>query len=82
MSFKDTTTAKELVLLLLKDMGEATTEELITEAEFMSMDECRDKVPVAIADLNSEGLLNKKLSKEKKAIVWSLSDLVDIEKLA
>jgi len=82
LSFKDTTTSKELVLLLLKDMGEATTEELITEAEIMGLDECRDRVPVAIADLNSDGLLNKKLSKEKKAIVWSLSDLVDVDKLA
>jgi len=33
MAFKDTAKAKRLILLLLEDMLEATTEELITEAE-------------------------------------------------
>ena len=74
--------ARNLILLFLKDMGEATTEELISEAEILGIAECRDRVPSAIADLNSEGLLNKRLSKEKKAIVWSLSELVNIDELA
>ena len=72
---------KQLVLLLLNDMDEATTEELITEAEALGIAECRDRVPGAIADLNSEGMLTKKLSKEKKAIVWGLSDQVNRELL-
>jgi hypothetical protein len=28
-------------------------------------------------DLSAEGMVNKKLSKERKAIVWSLSDKFD-----
>ena len=72
---------KTLILLLLKDIGEATTEELIQEAEMLGIDECRDKVPSAIADLNGEGLLIKRLSKEKKAIIWKLSDSVDLSSL-
>ena len=62
-------------------MVEATTEKLIEEAETLGVAECRDRVPSAIADLNAEGKLNKKLSKEKHAILWSLSDKVDTSEL-
>ena len=72
---------KRLILLLLNDMGPSSTEELIGEAETLGIAECRDRVPGAIADLNSEGKLTKKLSKEKKAIVWGLSDKVDRSEL-
>ncbi len=78
MSFKDLTKTKRLILFLLKDMAEATTEELIAEAESLGIAECRDRVPSAIADLNGDGMLQKTLSKEKKAIVWKLSPDVDI----
>ncbi len=81
MAFKDTAKAKRLILLLLEDMLEATTEELITEAETLGVAECRDRVPSSIADLYSEGLLKRELSKEKKAIVWSLAENIDIESL-
>ena len=82
MSYKDAASAKRLILFLLDDMGEATTEELIKEAETLGVAECRDRVPPSIAALYDEGMLNRKLSKEKKAIVWSLSDKVDIESLS
>ncbi len=72
---------KQLILLLLNDMGPSSTEELISEAETLGIAECRDRVPAAIADLNSAGMLTKKLSKEKKAIVWGLSDKVDRSEL-
>jgi len=81
MAFKDTAKAKRLILLLLEDMLEATTEELITEAETLGIAECRDRVPSSIADLYSEGLLTRELSKEKKAIIWSLAENVDVESL-
>jgi hypothetical protein len=68
---------RRLIMFTLQDLGEATTEELITEAETLGIAECRDRIPSAIADLNEEGLLNKKLSKEKRAIVWSLSEQFD-----
>ena len=72
---------KRLILLLLEDMGDATTEELIAEAETLGIAECRDRVPSAIADLNSEGLLRKELSREKRAIIWKLAEGLDVEKL-
>ncbi len=81
MSFKDQTKTKRLILLLLKDMGEATTEELINEAESLGIAECRDRVPSAIADLNGEGMLTKLLSKERKAIVWKLSQNINFTEL-
>jgi len=81
MSFKDTAKAKRLILLLLEDMLQATTEELITEAESLGVAECRDRVPSSIADLYSEGLVTRELSKEKKAIVWRLAENIDIESL-
>ncbi|MCK4847663.1 MAG: hypothetical protein KAT16_01420 [Candidatus Heimdallarchaeota archaeon] len=81
MSFKDTAKAKRLIILLLQDMESATTEELITEAETLGIAECRDRVPSSIADLYSEGLLTRELSKEKKAIVWSLAEDIDVEEL-
>ncbi len=72
---------KRLILLLLNDMGPSSTKELITEAETLGIAECRDRVPGAIADLNAQGMLTKKLSKEKKAIIWGLSDKVDQSEL-
>ena len=77
MSIKSLEKSRKLIMFVLQDMGEATTEELIAEAETLGIAECRDRIPSAIADLNAEGLVNKKLSKEKKAIVWSLSDKFD-----
>ena len=68
---------RRLIMFTLQDLGEATTEELITEAETLGIAECRDRVPSAIADLSDEGLLIKRLSKEKKAIVWTLSEQFD-----
>ena len=78
---KSIITTKRLILHLLKDMGESTTEELITEAEILGLAECRDRVPSAIADLYSEGLLKRDLSKEKKAIIWRLDDNIDVDSL-
>ncbi len=77
MSIKNLEKSMKLIMFLLQDMGKATTEELISEAETLGIAECRDRVPSAIANLNAEGLVNKKLSKKRKAIVWSLSDKFD-----
>ncbi len=72
MSIKDQEKAQKLIVLLLEDMKEATTVELIEEAESLGIAECRDRVPAALAELSSQGLLVKTISKEKKALVWSL----------
>ncbi len=74
MSMKDQKKAKTLIILLLEDLKEATTAELIEEAETLGMDECRDRVPAALAELSYQGLLKKTISKEKKAIIWTLPE--------
>ncbi|MFW9854750.1 MAG: hypothetical protein ACFFFG_06800 [Candidatus Thorarchaeota archaeon] len=71
---------KTLILLLLKDMVEATTAEIVNEASIISAD-CKDRVPAAIAGLNRAGMLLRSISREKKAIVWSLSARVDLSSL-
>lgn len=77
MAIKGIRKARMLVFFLLDDIGELTTEELISEIGLLGIDECRDRVPSALADLSEENLINKNLSREKKAIVWSLSQSFD-----
>lgn len=77
LAYKNVQKTKRLILLLLKDMGQATTEELINEADALGIAECRDRVPSAIADLKDDGKINKTLSREKKAIIWSLNESVN-----
>ncbi len=74
MSMKDQNTTKTLVIELLKDIKEATTAELIKEAESLGIDECSDRIPAALAELGSQELITKTLSREKKAIIWSLPE--------
>ena len=76
MAIKGIRKARMLVFFLL-DEKELTTEELIAEIELLGIDECRDRVPSALADLSEENLIDKKLSREKKAIIWSLSQSFD-----
>ncbi|MFX0184336.1 MAG: hypothetical protein ACFE95_14730 [Candidatus Hodarchaeota archaeon] len=73
MSIKTQETAKEFIILLLEDMKEATTAELMNEIEKLGVPECRDRVPSALAELSSKGLIKKSISREKKAIMWSLA---------
>ncbi|MFW9903438.1 MAG: hypothetical protein ACFFFH_03835 [Candidatus Thorarchaeota archaeon] len=72
MSMKDQDTTKTLVIELLKDLKEATTVELIREAETLGIAECSDRIPAALAELNSQGLVTKQISRVKKAIIWTL----------
>ncbi|MHA2227417.1 MAG: hypothetical protein ACXAC8_19525 [Candidatus Hodarchaeales archaeon] len=74
MSLKDQEKAKLLIIGLLEDMREASTAELINEAEMLGITECRDRVPSALATLASEGKIDKRISREKKAIIWTISE--------
>lgn len=74
MSMKDQDKAKTLIIALLDDLKEATTAELIDEAETLGIAECRDRVPAALAELNSQGLIQKIISRERKALIWSLPE--------
>lgn len=74
MSMKDQDKTNTLILELLKDMKEATTTELIKEAESLGINECSDRIPAALAELNFQGLITKIISREKKAIIWTLPE--------
>ena len=59
------------VYLLLEDLGEASTEEVIQEAISVSS-KCKDRVPSILIALEKEKKVLKRISKEKKAIVWKI----------
>ena len=71
---KDQDTTQTLILELLKDMEKATTVELIREAETLGLAECSDRIPAALVELSTQGSVIKQISKEKKAIIWTLSE--------
>ncbi len=74
MSMKDQDTTQTLIIEFLKDMKEATTVELIKEAETLGIAECADRIPSALVELNSQGLVKKQISREKKAIIWTIPE--------
>lgn len=65
------TDPKETISMILEDLGEATTAEIIEESSRVSA-ECRDRIPEALRALEEEKKVTKRLSKEKKGYVWTL----------
>jgi hypothetical protein len=63
---------KARVIQILERLGEATTSEIIDEASKESS-ECKDRVPSNLVLLEREGVVTKRLSKEKKGYVWTLA---------
>lgn len=63
--------SKKTVTMILEDLGEATTAEIIHKASQVSL-ECKDRVPRTLIALEKEKKVIKRISKEKKAIVWTL----------
>ncbi|MHA2370491.1 MAG: DUF4386 domain-containing protein [Candidatus Hodarchaeales archaeon] len=63
---------KRTITLLLAEVGEATTAELIDEVSRVSR-ECKDRVPRTLIALEEENKITKRISKEEKAIVWTLA---------
>jgi hypothetical protein len=62
---------KKTLTTILEELGEATTAEILDKASEKSH-ECKDRIPGALVDLEKDKKITKKLSKEKKAIVWKL----------
>ncbi len=60
------------ITMILEELGEATTTEIIDESSKVSA-ECKDRIPETLRALESENKITKKLSKEKKGYVWSLA---------
>ena len=63
--------SKTRVIKILKNLGEATTKEIIAEASKASL-ECRDRVPRTLKALENDNEVSKRFSKEKKGFVWTL----------
>ena len=61
---------KETVIAVLNELGEASTFEIIEILSRRSK-ECKDRIPKTLITLEKENKIVKKISKERKAIVWS-----------
>ncbi len=62
---------KRTLTMILEEIGEATTAEIIDEASQKSR-ECKDRIPRTLIALEKDKKIIKRISKEKKAIVWTL----------
>ncbi|MFX1538051.1 MAG: hypothetical protein ACFFDI_27980 [Promethearchaeota archaeon] len=68
----------DTVIWVLKQLKEATTTEIADKAEEISHD-CRELVSRALISLLRDGRVNRTVSKEKNAYVWSLTSLNESE---
>jgi hypothetical protein len=67
----DVTDPRETITMILKELGEATTAEIMDESSHVSA-ECKDRIPEALSAMEAENRVTKKLSREKKGYVWAL----------
>ncbi|MFW9793786.1 MAG: DUF4386 domain-containing protein [Candidatus Thorarchaeota archaeon] len=67
----EVTDPRVTIAMILEELGEATTTEIIEESAKVSA-ECKDRIPEALRTLESENKLTKRFSKKKKGYVWSL----------
>lgn len=63
--------SKEKILNILRELGESSTAEVIKGASKLK-GRCKDLVPVILVVLEKEKKVSRRISKEKKAIVWSI----------
>ncbi|MHA1907972.1 MAG: DUF4386 domain-containing protein [Candidatus Thorarchaeota archaeon] len=63
--------SKSRVFKILRELGEATTKEIVAEASKDS-DECKDRAPRTLKAMEIDGEVTKRFSKEKKGYVWTL----------
>lgn len=64
------TDPKETVIAVLNELGEASTSEIVEIVSRRSK-QCKDRIPKTLIILEKENKIVKKISKERKAIVWS-----------
>ncbi|MHA1984776.1 MAG: DUF4386 family protein [Candidatus Hodarchaeales archaeon] len=69
---KGRTDPKKTIIFILEDLGEASTEEIIEKASKISRD-CKDRIPRTLKTLEKDKKITKAISKEKRAIVWTLA---------
>ena len=64
---------KSTITMILEKLGESTTVEIIDEVSRVARSpECKDRIPGTLVALEKEKKVTKRISKEKRAIVWTL----------
>lgn len=71
-SKEDLSDPEKAILIILEDLGEASTAEVVEEVADLP-NNCKDKAPSILMTLEKYKLISKKISKEKKAIVWYIN---------
>ena len=62
---------EKAILWIVEDLGEALTSEIIQEASDLP-NNCKDKVPGILISLEKKKFISKKISREKRGIIWSI----------
>jgi hypothetical protein len=62
---------QDLIIAFLSEHGESSTSEIIKNITKDNND-CADRIPGALVGLREKKQVKRRLSKEKKAVVWSL----------
>ncbi len=65
---KDT---EKRIISILKEISEATTSEIV-ELAMKEDKDCKDRIPGALVALRENNLIKRRLSKEKRAVIWSM----------
>ncbi len=69
---KSKESTEELILSILSENGESSTSVIIKRITKENND-CIDRVPGALVALKEKDRVKRRLSKEKKAVLWSLA---------
>ena len=67
----DMGSTQDLILAFLSENGESSTSEIVKNVTKID-EECADRIPGALVALREKNQIKRRLSKEKKAVVWSL----------
>jgi predicted transcriptional regulator len=67
---------EKAILWILEDLGLASTAEIIEEVLDLP-NNCKDKVPSILISLEKKKFITKKISKEKRGIVWVVNQNSD-----
>ncbi|MFX0113805.1 MAG: hypothetical protein ACFFB3_04600 [Candidatus Hodarchaeota archaeon] len=64
---------EDRIIAFLSEFGERSTSEIIKNITRENKD-CIDRIPGALVALREKNQVKRRLSKERKAVVWSLID--------
>lgn len=64
---------EDLIIAILSEQGEISTGEIIRKVNREEKD-CIDRIPSVLVALKENNRIKRRVSKKKKAIVWSLAE--------